>query len=346
MLKSLRIQNFRGVRDLQVGELDRINIFAGRNNAGKSTLLEAVFLLGGAGDAKLALNTHIVRTPPGEPPKPVYATLWTPLFSGLDTETPIIVSGNDSSGTKMSLTIELTRSVTAKRLRTEAGGVLTTGRSGDRSLKFTYGDSQGKQIESEARETADGVTFHQKETYVAFEGSIVVPGQSDVNAAELGKLRREKRGDLLLDPLRLVDPRVQTIEDNASSGTPVVLVDIGLRELVPLSVMGAGMTHLVRILLAAASAQDGVVLIDEIENGLHYSILADVWRVIMAAAEQFNVQVFATTHSFECLEAAHRALGTEGFRLHRLEVTDDASRCVTLSPTAIDGAIHHKMEVR
>ena len=149
-----------------------------------------------------------------------------------------------------------------------------------------------------------------------------------------------------MDALRVVDPRLQGIEDNASSGEPMLWVDIGLRELVPLSILGAGMTRVARIFLVVASTPGGVVLVDEIENGLHHSVLPDVWRVVQKAAKQFDVQIFATTHSFECVEAAHQALEPDGFRLHRLEVTDGANRCVTLSPTAISGAIRHNLEIR
>lgn len=166
------------------------------------------------------------------------------------------------------------------------------------------------------------------------------------DAILLGHLRRQKRGDLLVDALRVVDPRLQGIEDNSSSGEPMIWVDIGLPELVPLSMLGAGMAHVARVFLVVASVPDGVVLVDEIENGLHHSVLPDVWRVIAKAAEQFNVQVFATTHSFECVQAAHDALGPDGFRLHRLEVVDGEIRCVTLSPTAISGVIRHNMEIR
>ena len=126
----------------------------------------------------------------------------------------------------------------------------------------------------------------------------------------------------------------------------MICVDIGLQELVPLSILGAGMTHVARIVLAAATATGGVVLVDEIENGLHHSVQPDVWGVIATAAKQFDVQLFATTHSFECVEAAHEALGADGFSLHRLEVVDGENRCVTLSPTALSGAIRHNLEMR
>ena len=150
----------------------------------------------------------------------------------------------------------------------------------------------------------------------------------------------------MLDALRTIEPRLKNIADNASSGAPMIWVDIGLRELVPLPVMGNGMTHVARIVLNATAVQDGILLVDEIENGLHHSVLQDVWRVVEKVAEQFNAQIFATTHSFECVQAAHQALQAGGFRLHRLETADETTRCVTYDEEAIDGAVRHNLEVR
>ena len=93
--------------------------------------------------------------------------------------------------------------------------------------------------------------------------------------------------------------------------------DIGLSELVPLPAMGEGITQIARLVLAIASAPDGVVLVDKVENGIHHSVLPDVWRAIDEVAKQFRTQIFATTHSFECIEVAHQALGPDGFLLHR-----------------------------
>ena len=162
----------------------------------------------------------------------------------------------------------------------------------------------------------------------------------------LGRLRKRKSGDHVLEALRAVDSRLQGIEDNASSGAPMIWVDVGLPELLPLPVMGQGLTHVARLMLDATAVRDGVLLVDEVENGLHHAVLPDVWRAVRTAAEQFNVQVFATTHSFECVQAAHDALGPDGFRLHRLEVFDGTTRCVTYDDDAIDGAVRHNLEVR
>ena len=110
--------------------------------------------------------------------------------------------------------------------------------------------------------------------------------------------------------------------------------------------MGEGMTLIARLVLAIASVPDGVVLVDEIENGIHHSILPDVWPVVDEAARQFRTQIFATTHSLECVTAAHESLSTDRFCLHRLEVADGTSRCVTYEPDSIRAAIQHGLEVR
>ena len=106
------------------------------------------------------------------------------------------------------------------------------------------------------------------------------------------------------------------------------------------------MTNLARLVFAMSSAKDGVVLVDEIENGFHHSVLKKVWTVIERAAEQFNVQVFATTHSYECVTAAQAALKTDNLRYLRLDVVDSKVRCVTYTPEAIEAAIRHDLEVR
>ena len=71
-----------------------------------------------------------------------------------------------------------------------------------------------------------------------------------------------------------------------------------------------------------------------------------MWRAVGKAAERFNVRMFATTHSFECIEAAYEALGEDGFRLHRLEAGESGVRCVTYAPDEVETALRHVMELR
>ena len=353
MLEQLHIRNFRGFKDLRIERLHRINLIAGRNDTGKSTLLEAIFLLGCAADPRLALNNHVMRSDGVHVagPASVAETIWKPLFFALDTGGPIEIAGHHASIGDMQLKLALERPVTTELLRDKKNGALPAAPGGERLLAFTYADPQAGEISGRARETAEKVTFDRSDSnddYAPFSGAILKPGAGDVtqDAIQLGQLRKQKRGGLLLDALRTIEPRLKDIEDNSSSGVPMLWVDIGLRELVPLPVMGNGMTHVARIVLSATAVQGGVLLVDEVENGLHHSVLPGVWSVVRRLAEQFNVQIFATTHSFECVQAAREALDTGGFSLHRLESVDQTVRCVTYDADAIDGSIHHNLEVR
>ena len=92
--------------------------------------------------------------------------------------------------------------------------------------------------------------------------------------------------------------------------------------------------------------QGGAVMVDEIENGLHHSVVPKVWEAIDEMSREFDVQVFATTHSYECVESAYEALGDKGFVLHRLEAKDSGNHCVTYTPGAVRGALRHNLEVR
>ena len=150
----------------------------------------------------------------------------------------------------------------------------------------------------------------------------------------------------MVSALRIVEPRLQSVEVNSASGVPMIWGDIGLPELVPLPMMGEGMTRIARLILAISAAPGGVVLVDEVENGLHYSALGKVWKAIGEAARQFNTQVVASTHSFECMEAAHQSLDAEDFLVHRLENSDEAIRCITLESEQIRATVEHNLEIR
>ena len=348
MFERLRIRNFRGFGDLRIDSLGRINLVTGRNNAGKTTLLEAIFLLSGAANARMALNAHVIRGwRQGKPPRWVAETYWKPLFFRLDTNRAPEISGFHSTVGGMKLTIRW-GTPSKEFSRDGVKNMPAAGFPEKRSLKFEYEDPTVEKIESVAQETADKLDVEQSDNYMPFPSAVLQPEGGNVNddAMALGQLRMRKRGKSILNALRVVEPCLDGIEENSASGEPMICVDIGLPELVPLPAMGAGMTHVTRIVLAAAAVEGGVLLVDELENGLHHSVLPDVWRVIEKAAADFDVQVFATTHSFECVEAAHEALGPDGFRLHRIEAEDGGHRCVTLSPTAIAGAIRYDMEIR
>ena len=116
----------------------------------------------------------------------------------------------------------------------------------------------------------------------------------------LARLRNRSATILLLEALQVIEPQgCKAYRENSASGTPMIWGDIGLSELVPLVWHNGRRSwpDLARLVLGISAAPDGVVLMDEVENGIHHSVLPKVWRVIDTAAKQLNTQVFATTHS-------------------------------------------------
>jgi ABC-type branched-subunit amino acid transport system ATPase component len=102
--------------------------------------------------------------------------------------------------------------------------------------------------------------------------------------------------------------RLVLVSRGKSSPARIPVVKLrGLSGSVPLRSLGDGMNRLFGIALALVNAKNGFLLIDEIENGIHYSVQPDVWRLIFQTAEKLNVQVFATTHSWDCIKAFQEA---------------------------------------
>ena len=118
---------------------------------------------------------------------------------------------------------------------------------------------------------------------------------------------------------------------------------------VPLRSLGDGAVRLFGVALALANSKDGFLLIDEAENGIHHSIQRDFWTMILKAAHQNNVQVLATTHSWDCVagfaKAATEIEEVDG-ALVRLDRYDDRIRAVEYTEDDLRIAAKHGIEVR
>jgi AAA15 family ATPase/GTPase len=114
----------------------------------------------------------------------------------------------------------------------------------------------------------------------------------------------------VIEGLKLIEPTISGIAFVKSefSGGRIPLVKLeDMDEPIPLKNLGDGMSRLLQIILSLVTAKDGALLIDEFENGLYWDIQEDVWKVVFKLAEELNVQVFATTHSRDCIAGFQKA---------------------------------------
>jgi AAA15 family ATPase/GTPase len=164
-----------------------------------------------------------------------------------------------------------------------------------------------------------------------------------------GRPEASNRQDEVLGPLRILEPHLQRLSLLIFAGNPVIHCDIGLRRLVPVNFLGEGFRRLLSILLAIANARGGIVLVDEIDTGLHHSVIQQVFAAIGLAARDADVQVFATTHSYECIMAAHRAFSrkeSDDLLLHRLDRIDGHIPAVTYDRESLETSLDRSWEVR
>jgi AAA15 family ATPase/GTPase len=150
--------------------------------------------------------------------------------------------------------------------------------------------------------------------------------------------------------LRSVDDRVKTVRLDYTQGSqPFIVVDVGLSQRVPLSQAGQGIYRLVAIFSELLGQRPQICFIDEIENGIHYTVLPQVWKGIAEVAERLGIQVFATTHSGECLAAAHEAFAARksyDLRVIQLYRTNDQTDGRVLDRKLIESGLEGNIDLR
>ncbi len=348
MFSKVAIASYKVLDNLVLPHLRRVNLISGDNNAGKTTLLEALFLLLGDGNPALTLKLNTFRglTKVQGEPREAADWVWKHLFSRADVRQEARIEGQWGGNGKRALAIS-TRPMRDVSVDIEHGG---EARGTELVFRFT---AKGKKTERALR--IGGTEFAK---VVGDGGSAEIPGfflpsrweaTHEEDAVCYGKLQVAGAEYDLLRALRTVEPRLKAVASVAGPGGTLLYGDVGSSGMMPLARMGGGLARLSSILLRIASAQRGVVLIDEIENGFYHGRLDTVWEAIVEAAVIFDAQLFATSHSLECIRAAYQA--SKGrkqpvLQFHRLERTNGSIHCVSYEDDELLTALKRELEVR
>ena len=361
MYKAFRVRRFRCFEDLSVDGLERINLIAGVNNVGKTALLEAVFLHCAAYNPEMVLRIDGFRGVAAA--RVEFGRLghspWELVFNRFDTAKTVVLEGqNTVSGRRV---LEL-RTVGESEVAKIVGvPPLMGAEEGERAaipmaqvLELRYEederkgvshlvlDSQGIRVQPFPPPPPFPAYFISTRSFAAREAA-----REDVQL--YGQLEIRGEHEQILEVLRMIEPRLRRVAAIAIGKEVILHGDLGWGPMLPLPVMGEGIVRLAALIVRIASARDGVVLLDEFENGLHYAALPLVWRAVRDVARRFNVQVLTTTHSRECIVAAHQAFSETfpyDFRLYRLDRVDDAISAVMYDQETLAAAIETGLEVR
>ena len=358
MITEAVIKNFKCFKQLTLPDLGRITIVGGKNNVGKTALLESLFLFLDRTSAHMILKQYswrglgrVASTPEG---------MWAQIFRNYDFDKPISISVwiNDKMENavfKFNPNFMLNSLPPGEAPQSSGGKSIQTGIEPIPSFSLDIEYDNG----SEKKKTAHLMISPKgapglKLDYVApgLRPAIFLPAKMQISSKEtserFSKLQRTKSVPKALEFLKLIEPRLKELANITEGPDPVIYGDIGLPEMIPIPLMGEGMSHALDIILAMAYCEDSTLFIDEVDNGIHRSLLPKIWEAIGNAAEDYNCQIIATTHSYECLESIHKGLANrpDDLRYVRLSREDDVTKAKTSNYDMLGSGIQHNMEIR
>ncbi|MDZ4058467.1 MAG: AAA family ATPase, partial [Bacteroidales bacterium] len=175
----------------------------------------------------------------------------------------------------------------------------------------------------------------------------------DVNGKLWDNITLSEKEKNVIEALKIIEKsaeRINFIENENKERTAVIKLK-GNDNIYPLKSMGDGINRILTIILALVNSDGGYLLIDEFENGLHYSIQDKIWEIIFTISQKLNIQVFITTHSDDCIKSFTRVLNSFNKtkncgKLIRLEIENELISQVDYNYKELKIAYDNNIEVR
>ena len=302
-MKSLCIKNYKNLKELSLNSLAPVNLIVGRNNVGKSTLLEAIsiYITNGSDEwlkTILDIRGELVNVDftKGEIDSNKillehYSSLFNDHCKEFVNSAAISIGENEDL-----LNIRLVH-VSEKTIKSEDGFETR------KYVSYNDCDNVSKIL----------IPFFQRRAFgsvkdkMPFEYVLVEDFQLRRNVLLFDRVSLSDEEKYVVEALRIIEPRVDRLNflnENEFSNVRVpyvTLKDTGQR--FRLSSMGDGTNRVLSIILGLVNCKGGVFLLDEFETGLHYTVQTKLWEVIFMLSEKLNIQVFVTSHSRDCINS-------------------------------------------
>jgi len=377
-LKTLHLKGYRAFSDFRLTDLGRVNLIVGKNNAGKTSVLEAIRLLASGGDLATLYQIAIER---GESMALDFETSEYrrrtaadishffhghqfgrgSIFeigsgNGLGTLT---AAGGDiaNASEEASLTFAADPALFEQQIF-DAGLALQlryTGTNIKRTPTTVAVSDEGGLIFDSAM--ARRISASRPTGHTASIPTIhITPSSLETSfmAGMWERMIREGREADAIAALKILQPNIEGIfflpGERALRSQGGVLVGLkDTKQRVPLGSMGEGMRRVLALAISLAQARKGFLLVDEFDTGLHWSVMARMWELTMRSAAELDVQVFATTHSLDCLRGLKDAVENNSklaasVRVHKVDTA--LRHAVTFTAKDLAVAIEQEIEVR
>lgn len=364
-LQRLTVENYRSLRNVSVERLGRLNLITGQNNVGKTSLLEAVRLWASRTDISALLEIIDARDESAMPDRglnvdrrdenSLQGCLY--LFSDYPSIDNICNPIKISSG-ECSLTVSIpakesfsgfTPVESLEGLQTSRYLELRTDNP-EQTVRVGLPSYYRARFSNHLTGRGNG-NRSQAYPFVFLSSKTMDSIGSYESAVLWDNVSLTNKEEAVLQGLRIIEKDVLGVgfvEGGERKGRIPVVRLSGVGRPVPLRGLGDGVIRLFEIMLALANAEDGFLLVDDFENGLHYSIQETAWRTVLELSQALNVQVFATTHSDDCVSAFQQVAEATGedMAVIRLLKDDGMVRAETLDSEKLSLRLDLGQEVR
>ena len=343
-LSSFEAVHYRGTDGLSLSPLTRVNLITGSNGIGKTALLEAIWLFGNRYSPESVWHRDVQRSD-----RPVIDPI-----AELSGGTLELQGTENGSKHQLKVTFQSVSHVAQTVDNTgpaQVMGHLEAEIDGEPPAK----DERYKHLKS-VYPTPPGVVLYDTPLPPEWRRPYVIEGTRwqhetpDEYMQRYSDLVRRGRKQDLSNAMGLLSPGLTGVEILTENGRHYMLATTEAGDQRPLKDLGGGIIRLFRLYLSIDAAREGVMLVDEVENGIHYSVFEDIWQRIRDWTNESRVQLVATTHSAECIDAAMEAFADnpEDLSIHKIFENEDTGqiRAVTFSGEALEGARELNWEVR
>lgn len=318
MVNSLKIENFRCFENFSIENLTPINIIGGKNNSGKSALIEAFIVPLSVSFPSVFWNLLNFRNIDTNFLTPTQ--LWNPLFYNMnDTENfsiniwqesgkPIKFNATkvyngivERTGSKRLFSQDSSKNFSSLKVKIDNGIYIG---EGTYNLPSKISDSRNE-LEFKSDSNANKVPLPYGA--VTLCRNVTTTGTSVVESISQMSLDKQKK-ELLVKTMQHFDSNIVDVNMILDSGSPYIYITLNSGKHLPISYMGDGINKALEIIVDILNLPNGILLIDEVENGFHYSLYETLMKVFCETALSVNCQVIMTSHNRDFIKATLRAM--------------------------------------
>ncbi|MCP4366882.1 MAG: AAA family ATPase, partial [Deltaproteobacteria bacterium] len=292
MLKDITIENYRLFEKFHLEGMTQINLLVGTNNSGKSSLLEAIYLLVNS-ENSIALSEVLSKRfiassrihGRSEFTDLVDSFKLSDIFGNYDENQRILISSQQEDP----ISLEYVYKSSRKNRQYNGNPEVDLKYIGKQKISHSF--NLEKLLSPWYKEKNWSKTMDTNKHFVT-------PDRLDQSTVTRlwEQIVLTPKEEMVLDSLHILEPKLEKMAFTSfnSLEMSVRLKIKGRPNPIPLGSMGDGIYRILALVISLVSCENGVLLVDEIDTGLHYTALTKMWRLVIETAKKLNVQVFAT----------------------------------------------------